>query len=317
MLQAVVVGIPIRAAGPWVLTALVVASLADAQTFPAHTGKVNDFSGVLSEAQRERLEADLNALERETSAEVAVVTVASLDGRAIEEYATALFNEWGIGKADRDNGVLILVSPSDRAMRIEVGYGLEGVLPDGFAGAVIRETFLPRFREERLADGIVEGSARVIDIVRRNEVLTPEQRAAYEAAAAEGMRSWIMAGFFSLFIGTGAFTAGSGAGAKVIGQTLFGAVFMGAGMFGAFFTAPRAAQVLLVLFAVTVIVLGVRLGRRPSWRQSIRGPGRAQHSRGWTMGGSGGSSGGGGRSSSSSGGFSGGSSGGGGASGRW
>lgn len=302
-------------AGRWlVLAVLAAASPAGAQEFPAHIGKVNDFAAVLSAAQRDRLETDLAALERDTSAEMAVVTVTSLDGRPLEEYATALFNEWGIGKRDRDNGVLVLVAPSERAMKIEVGYGLEPVLPDGLAGAIIRETFLPRFRDERMADGIVEGSARLIALVRRNEVVTPEQRAAYDAAANEAGKSWGMAAFFSIFVGVGAFIMGSGAGAKVIVQTLFGAVFMVGPLFAAYITTPRTALVLLVLFGVVVAWLGVRIGRRPAWRSEIRGTGKSQHSRGWTVGSTGGSTSGG---SSSSGGFSGGRSGGGGASGRW
>ncbi len=296
------------------LAVVAATALGAAQEFPAHVGKVNDFAEVLSTGQRQRLEADLAALERETSAEVAVVTVPSLDGRAIEDYATALFNEWGIGKRDRDNGVLILVAPSDRTMRIEVGYGLEPVLPDGLAGAVIRETFRPRFREDRMADGLVEGSARVIDLVRRNEVVTPEQRAAYDAAAVEAAASWGMAAFFALFIAVGAFTMGTGAGAKVIVQMLFGAVFMTGGLFMAHVTAPRAARLVLLVIAAAIAALGVRLGRRPSWRAGIRGTGRSQHASGWTMGSTSGST---SSGSSSSGGFSGGRSGGGGASGRW
>ena len=126
------------------IAACCLASRATASDFPRPQGKVNDFAGLLTPEDREALEAQLASLERDTSAEVAVVTVQSLGGRALEEYATALFTEWGIGKQGKDNGVLVLVAVDDRAMRIEVGYGLEGVLPDGLAGAVIRETFLPR-----------------------------------------------------------------------------------------------------------------------------------------------------------------------------
>lgn len=293
------------------------AASAFAQEFPAHVGKVNDFAHVLSAAQRDQLESDLADLERGTSAEVAVVTVPSLGDSSIEEYATGLFNAWGIGKQDRDNGVLILVSPGDRAIRLEVGYGLEAVLPDGLAGAIIRETFIPRFRDGDLPAGILEGTARVVEIVRRNEVVTPAQLAAYAAAAHEAGTSWGMAAFFSIFIAIGAFTAGTGIGAKTVVQSLFGLFFMGAGMFAAFWEAPRASHLLLLAFAAALIGWGIMLGRRPAWRRSIRGTGRAGSSKGWTMGSSGGSSSGGSRGSSSSGSFGGGSSGGGGASGRW
>ncbi len=297
--------------GAWLLLAVPLA----AQDYPAHTGKVNDFAELLSPAQRAQLEADLASLERDTSAEMAVVTLSSLNGRTVEDYATGLFNAWGIGKRDRDNGVLVLVSRGDRAMRIEVGYGLEGILPDGLAGTIIRETFRPRFRDDRYADGLLEGSARVIAVVRRNETVTPEQRAAYAAAAREAGTSWGMAAFLAIFIGLGAFIMGTAAGAQVVVQMLFGAVFMGGALFGATQVAPRASFVPLGLFAVGITVLGYRLGRRPDWRRDLRGTSARG---GWAVGGGGGaSSSSGGGSSSGSGNFGGGSSGGGGASGRW
>jgi uncharacterized membrane protein YgcG len=161
-----------------------------AQGLPAHVGKVNDFATVLDPTQRQDLERQLTDLERATSAEIALVTVSTLEGRPIEEYATTLFNTWGLGKKGRDNGLLVLVAVQDRTMRIEVGYGLEGILPDGLAGAVMRETFLPRFREGDLVTGVLEGMARLIEIVRRHEVLTAEQRATLDQARAEAAKSW-------------------------------------------------------------------------------------------------------------------------------
>ena len=116
------------------LVSATIARPAYSQDLPAHVGKVNDFAEVLEASQRSGLETQLD---RATSAEVAVVTVRTLGGHTVEEYATALFNAWGIGKQDRDNGVLILVAVDDRAMRIDVGYGLEGILPDGLAGSII------------------------------------------------------------------------------------------------------------------------------------------------------------------------------------
>lgn len=302
---------------PAAVLLLMTAAPRSAQDYPAHDGKVNDFAELLSPDQRARLRADLDQLERETSAEVAVVTLSSLNGRSVEEYATGLFNAWGIGKAERDNGVLVLVSRGDRAMRIEVGYGLEGILPDGLAGALIRETFLPRFREERYADGVLEGTARVVGIVRRHETVTDEQRAAYAAAAAEAGKSWGMAAFMAIFIGVGAFTAGTALGAKVVVQALFGVVFMGGGMFGALNVAPRASYPPLVLFALAVIAIGIVLGRKPSWRRSIRGSSGGRGGSGWMLSDSGGSSSSSSGDSSSSSDFGGGSSGGGGASGSW
>lgn len=300
---------------------------ADAQDLPTPVGKVNDFAAVLDAAQRATLEAQLADLERATSAEVAVVTLggaadgsaagSSLNGRSIEEYATALFNAWGIGKRGRDNGVLILVAVQDRTMRIEVGYGLEGVLPDGLAGAVIRETFRPRFRANDYAAGILEGTARVVEIVRRNETLTPAQRAALDRAAADAGKSWGMAAFLGLFVAIGAFTAGTAAGARVIVQLLFGLCFTGGALFMVSQVAPRAGVWLNAFAALVIVVLGFRLGRKPDWSRSMRGSSSGRSTR-WISGSSGGSSSGSGGSSAGSGGsFGGGRSGGGGASGSW
>lgn len=292
------------------------APTAVAQDLPAPIGRVNDFAGILDAEAERALDTALAALETDTTAEVAVVTVPSLDGRSVEEYATALFNQWGIGQAELDNGVLVVVAPNEREMRLEVGYGLEAVLPDGLAGAVIRETFLPAFRDGDYQRGIREGVARVVEIVRRNEPPTREQLAAMERAAAEAGKSWVIAAFLSIFVGVGGFTAGTAAGARVIVQLLFGLVFAGMALFMALLGAPREGVWLLAVFGLAVAVVGYRLGRRPKWRRSIRG---SEHSgrRGWIAGGSGGGSSSGSSGSSGSSSFGGGSSGGGGASGRW
>jgi uncharacterized protein len=301
----------------WLLLFLLTPFAAGAQEFPAPVGRVNDFARLLRAEDPQALEELLGGLERDTSAEIAVVTVRSLEGRSVEEYANRLFSEWGIGKKDRDNGVLILVARDEREMRIEVGYGLEGVLPDGLAGAIIRETFVPHFQAGDYPTGIREGAARVVDIVRRNETVTSEQLAAIDRAEVEVGKDWAVAAFLSLFVGVGAFTAGTAAGARVMVQMLFGLVFTGMALFMAIMGAPRRAVLLLAVFAVAVLVTGYRLGQRPSWRRSMRGTGKGAGGSGWMAGGGGGGSSSSGGSSSGSSSFGGGSSGGGGASGRW
>ena len=92
--------------------------------------------------------------------------MASLEGMTVEEYANRLFAEWGIGQAADDNGVLLLVAPGDRAVRIEVGYGLEPILPDGLAGEIIRTEILPEFRAGNVPRGIGRGLNRISQIVR-------------------------------------------------------------------------------------------------------------------------------------------------------
>ena len=99
------------------------AALADAQTLPKPTGKVNDFANILTPGAHADLESLLTTLEKDTTAEIVVATTASLGGTSVEGHGDRVFNEWQIGKAALDNGVLVLVAPTDRQMRIEVGYG--------------------------------------------------------------------------------------------------------------------------------------------------------------------------------------------------
>ncbi len=171
--------------------------------FPEPRGPVNDFADLLTDAEERTLSDLAEAVEAETTAEIAVATLTSLDGMPVEEYANRLFAQWGIGQADKDNGVLILVAPNEREMRIEVGYGLEEILPDGLAGQIIRESFTPAFRDGEYARGILDGTARVAAIVRRNQPLTAEQRAALEratAAESEIPIEWLLVPFFGLFV---------------------------------------------------------------------------------------------------------------------
>ena len=138
-------------------------------------------------------------IEQGTTAEIAVATVSSLDGTTVDDYAVRLFKAWGVGQKGRDNGVLVLVAPSERQIRIEVGYGLEGVLPDGLAGVVIRESFLPSFRDGDFDKGVLQGVTRVAEIVRRNETLTPEQLRALEQEPVD-WAPFVFVPFLGLFV---------------------------------------------------------------------------------------------------------------------
>lgn len=120
--------------------AAVAATPAQAATLlPEPTGYVNDFAGVMSAEGRAALEARLVAFNASTTNEIAVVTVTNMDGDYIEHYAEQLFQQWGIGSEKNDNGVLLLVAVEERELRIEVGYGLEGALPDSTAASIIQD----------------------------------------------------------------------------------------------------------------------------------------------------------------------------------
>ncbi|MBU1119352.1 TPM domain-containing protein [Patescibacteria group bacterium] len=119
------------------------------------TGFVNDQAGMLGDS--DDLEQMLSDFEAETSNELAVITINSLEGVSIEEYSEQLFQKWGIGKAEKDNGALLVVVKDDREMRIETGYGLEGALPDALADQIIRKEITPEFKEGRYHNGVKMG----------------------------------------------------------------------------------------------------------------------------------------------------------------
>jgi uncharacterized protein len=130
------------------------------------SGFVNDFAHVLSVEEKNTLEETLRAYTASTSNEIAVVTVKDLGGDYIENYAVKLFEEWKIGKKSRDNGVLLLVAMDDRKMRIEVGYGLEGALPDAISSAIIRNDITPAFKEGNYYRGITNGVTSIIEATK-------------------------------------------------------------------------------------------------------------------------------------------------------
>jgi uncharacterized protein len=288
--------------------------------FPKPLGAVNDFAEVLSEEQEATLTALLEKLEQDTTAEVAVATVTTLDGMSVEEYANRLFAEWGIGRRGKDNGVLIVVAPGQREMRIEVGYGLEGVLPDGLAGEVIRASFVPSFRDDDYGAGIIAGTQRVAGIITRNQEVSAEELAALERAANPASAVWIMTAFLAIFVGVGAIVAGTGIGARTIIPSAFGLIFSGLPVFISLLIVTPIQTLVLCIVGATVLILGIRMGRKPGYAAGIRGRARQGQGGKWVWGGasSRSSSGYSGSSSGSSGSsFGGGRSGGGGASGRW
>lgn len=131
-------------------------------------GYVNDVAGVLSQSERGTLESFLADVEQKTGSEVAVVTVPSLEGGEIDDFTNRLFEKWKIGKKGRDNGVLILAAIQDRKARIEVGYGLESVIPDAEAGRILREQMFPQFKQGRYGAGLILAAQTVANAVARH-----------------------------------------------------------------------------------------------------------------------------------------------------
>jgi uncharacterized protein len=126
------------------------------------TGRVMDGADMLADATEQRLDGLLSAHETQTTNQVVVLTIPSLEGQTVEEVANAVFNAWGLGQAGRDNGVLLLIARDDRALRIEVGYGLEGALADAEAGRIIRRVIVPAFREGDFDGGVLSGVQAIL-----------------------------------------------------------------------------------------------------------------------------------------------------------
>ena len=137
---------------------------------------VTDMPGKLSPETVARLNATIGEFERTNGAEMAVVVIRSLDGLPIEEAAVKLFELWGIGKKGKDNGLLLLWSTDDRRVRVEVGYGLEGVLNDGKVGAILDAYVIPRFRSGEFDEGVLAGVDALLSAAREEPLELPSQR---------------------------------------------------------------------------------------------------------------------------------------------
>jgi uncharacterized protein len=266
--------------------------LAAEPQYPKPQGLVTDTAGILDQGTRQALENRLLDIERQTQAQVAVVTIPSLEGISVEEYAVELYQRWGIGQKGKDNGVLVLVALNDRKMRIEVGYGLEGTIPDGAAGSIIRSHMAPHFKQGNYAAGIteaVEVIAGRLGVSSHAPTAPPPDEGQYgfdRGRSGFSLGSLVMIGLLSvivspLFAGFVGFIAAS---------------FLGLGIPAAFFVG-------IVCAIVSAILRGM-------------GGGRGGYG-GWGGYGGGGGWGGFGGGGGGFGGFGGGSSGGGGASGSW
>lgn len=142
-----------------------VSGLACAFEFPPLTGRVVDQAAVIPVATRDAIEAKLRDLEDKSGIQLVVATVKSLQGGDIETFANQLFRTWKLGEAKKNNGVLLLVAPTERKVRIEVGYGLEGTLTDALAQVIIASAMVPRFKTNDYPGGIERGVDGIISVL--------------------------------------------------------------------------------------------------------------------------------------------------------
>lgn len=271
------------------------------------SGFVNDFAGVLSPAVSEILEQRLAAFKARESTEVVVVTVPSLEGEVIEEYAVRLFEEWGVGTSENDNGVLLLTAPREREVRIEVGYGLEGALTDLESSAIIRSAIVPAFAVGNYDGGVEQGVDAVLSAV------SGEYSPGVERERIENRVDLFGYGFIIIFLLLGELVAAVVRGASKSHAIWPGGLVGGAAgaALGLFLGAAGVAAALGVLGIAAGLGLDYGFSRVPrisEWGKQLGT--RRRHGGGWWGGGGGGGFGG-------FGGFGGGMSGGGGASGRW
>jgi uncharacterized protein len=241
-----------------------------AAALPQPHGYINDFAGVIDAGTTAEVDTLIRETETKTSAEIAVVTLKSLDGMSVEAYATKLFADWGIGKKSRDNGVLVLVAPTERRIRIEVGYGLEPILPDALAGRIIREECLPAFRKSEYGRGILLGVRRVAGIIQRREIV-PVSGPRESRASRSGLPPLIAVPFLGTFIALGAFAAGVGVRTRARAPLMFGGLFLAVPLFFAVAMAFTVSGVVLLAIGVAMAVFGYGKGGGPYWIQVMRG----------------------------------------------
>ena len=257
--------------------------------------RVTDLTGTLAPSQRETLEQELRTFEARKGSQIAVLIVPTTQPEAVEQYSIRVAEAWKLGRKGVDDGVLLLVAKQDRELRIEVGYGLEGVIPDAVAKRVISEIIIPYFKQGDFYGGIHAGVTRLIRLVDGEPLPPPEAR----DRSWSGIQDMLPIAFLAVMIGGG---------------------FLGA-LLGRLVGAAVAGGIVSVVFWITIgSLIGSFLAGLVVFlfTLAIGGSGGRGGYGGWSSGGYGGVSGG-SWSGGGGGGFSGGGGGfgGGGASGRW
>jgi len=140
---------------------------ADEPALPDYRGYTNDFAAILDMETVAAIDSICRQVEEKTTAQIAVVTVATTAPLTVERYAVSLFEKWGIGLKDKDNGLLILMAVNDKKVRIETGYGLEGALPDAFCSQIVYQVMVPAFKQGDFQTGLILGTIAVAESIAR------------------------------------------------------------------------------------------------------------------------------------------------------
>jgi uncharacterized protein len=238
------------------LAALLAAAAARAEVpVPPLRGRVNDYAGLLSSPRAQALEQRLEQFENETGHQIAVLTIPRLQGEDIASFGIHVVENWKIGKKKFDNGVILVIASDDHRLRIEVGYGLEGVLPDAIANRIIQEIIVPRFRDGDFPGGIEDGVEAIIKVTRGEHLpQTPRPTAKTQHAyPLSALGLLFMAALLAFFMGLSQPSLLHGAFSGACGGALFAIVAsLGAGI---------AAGIAILLISLAVGAYGTFYSR--------------------------------------------------------
>jgi len=198
------------------------------------SGFINDYASLLSQDQRHTIETNLKNFEKTTGNEIAVVTIPSLKGDTIENFAVKLFQDWGIGKKGKDNGVLFLIAKDDRKFRIEVGYGLEGNLTDAQSFAILDGVVKPAFKNGDYYSGISNGIHEIEKAIQGEALPVANDQSNTNDSNTNSLFLWLI--FIVFFISlralprTKSWWGGGVVGAMIAGliSLLFSFIYIGA-----------------------------------------------------------------------------------------
>ena len=260
---------------------------------PALSARVTDLTNTLSADQRSALEQRLAAFEASKGAQIAVLLVPTTEPEEIEQFGIRVAEKWQVGRKGVDDGAILIVAMKDRAVRIEVGYGLEGVLPDAVVKRIVEEYIIPRFKQGDFHGGIEAGTSRMMAVIE-GEPLPPPARG--EGIGSMGnLEGLLFIGFMLVFVVGGMIRAALG---RFAGSGVIGAI---GGIAAWLMLGSLIAGIVIAIIAALLSLMGGMSGLGGSRRGGY-----------FPTGGWGGGGGGGGSWSGGGGGF-----GGGGASGRW
>lgn len=279
------------------VTGLAFAATGDFADIPALKQRVTDTTATLSSAEEARIESALRAFEQKKGSQIVVLIVTTTQPEAIEQYAIRVAEAWKVGRKGVDDGAILLVAKNDRKLRIEVGRGLEGALPDAIAKRIIAETISPRFRAGDYSGGILSGVDKMIAVIDGEALPPPLNKRVSTSRTADFFSDFLPFALVAAFVVGGILRAllGRFVGASLTAGITGLAAFL---LFGALSTA--------VVSGIIVFIIVLVFGSGRGWSS-----GQGWSSGGWSSGGGGGGSDGGGFSGG------GGDFGGGGASGDW